>query len=92
MSFSVSLPWGRKFVAYAGEHTLEILTFHFLCFKLVSLLKIAYYDWPAARLAEFPVIGENNTYWWLLYVVVGVEVPLLFTYTCQKIKNRIKPC
>lgn len=92
MSFSVSLPWGRKFVAYAGEHTMGILTFHFLCFKLVNLLKIDCYDWPAVRLAEFPVIGENNTYWWLLYVVVGVEVPLLFTYTCQKIKNRIKPC
>lgn len=94
MSFSASLPWGRKFVAYTGEHTMGILTFHILCFKIVSLLKISYYDWPIARLAEFPVIGENNAFWWLLYMVAGVGIPLSFTYAYQRIKdkNKIRSC
>ena len=88
MSFSVSLPWGRKFVAYAGEHTMGILTFHLLCFKLVSLLKIGYYDWPMARLAEFPVIEENNALWWLLYTVAGVGIPLSFAYMNRKFEKQ----
>ena len=92
MSFSASLPWGRKFVAYAGEHTMGILTFHFLSLKLVSLLKIGFYGWDIARLAEFPVIKENNTGWWLLYTLAGVGIPLLFTYAHEKlfIKERIR--
>ena len=92
MSFSASLPWGRKFVAYAGEHTMGILTFHFLSLKLVSLLKISFYGWDIARLAEFPVIKENNTGWWLLYTLAGVGIPLLFTYAHEKlfIKVRIR--
>lgn len=63
---------------YIGNHTLEILTWHFLSFKLVSLLIIGIYCLPVAQLAEFPVI-ESYAYqgWWIAYLWIGIIVPLL---------------
>lgn len=60
-----------------GRATLTILTFHFLSFKLVSLLKIALWHLPAGSLAEFPVIHAHNRLFWLVYTIVGVLIPIL---------------
>ena len=37
-----------------------ILALHFSCFKLINLLKIHLYDLEIAKLASFPIIGENK--------------------------------
>lgn len=63
-------------LALAGRATLTILTFHFLSFKLVSLLKIALWGLPIDTLAEFPVIHAHNGLFWMVYSVVGVALPL----------------
>lgn len=78
--------WLNRFLVFVGSNTLDILTWHFLSFKLVSLLLIWIYGLPIARLAEFPVIEEFAYQgWWVLYMVVGVAVPLLFVIVCLKI-------
>ena len=59
-----------------GRATLTILTFHFLSFKLVSLLKIALWHLPIGSLAEFPVIHAHNTLFWFIYALVGTLLPL----------------
>lgn len=51
----------KSFFYYVGNNTMIILALHFVCLKLVSLLKISIYGWPIERLAEFPVIEQNNT-------------------------------
>lgn len=70
---------------YVGENTLTILTWHFLCFKLISLLTITIYGMPMEQLAEFPVINEVAVKgWWVLYAVAGIILPLClaqFKYT-----------
>lgn len=56
-----------------GSHTLEILTWHFLCFKVVSLLIILLFGLDMCRLAEFPTIAEfANLGWGWLYVFVAI--------------------
>lgn len=66
-----------RILIYIGEHTLTVLTWHFLCFKLVSLCIILLYGLPVGRLAEFPVIEEYAVSgWWVAYFLVGVGVPL----------------
>lgn len=84
-----SLPWQKlngsfaRFMEYVGNHTLTILTWHFLCFKLISLVIIGFYGLPIERLAEFPIIGEyTNRGWFILYTIVGVGLPLsvIFLY------------
>lgn len=91
-----SLPWHRmkeKFTSsmeFVGNHTLTILTWHFLCFKIVSLIIVVVYNLPIERLAEFPAIGEyTNRGWFVLYTIVGIGLPLLMTYLWGNLKNRI---
>jgi len=69
-----------------GNKTLEILTWHFLSFKIVSLIIIAYYGLSIEHLAEFPVISPYNVQgWWILYFVIGVAVPVIGTVYTDKI-------
>ncbi|WP_294746775.1 acyltransferase family protein [uncultured Prevotella sp.] len=79
-----SLACIKQFLYYAGNHTLIILGFHFLTFKLVSLLIIVLNGLPMAHLAELPVI-ENYKNYWFLYSIVGVIVPLTMSWTYEKI-------
>ena len=80
-----SLPWEKlgngllKFLNYAGSHTLQILTWHFLSFKIISLCIVLLYDLPIEHLAEFPVIESFSNQFWFLYFVTGVIVPLALT-------------
>ena len=78
-----SLPWhhmGQRVKAimhYIGNHTLVILTWHLLCFKLVSLVIIYTYSLPYERLAEFHIIAEYATQgWWVVYLFAGVFIPI----------------
>ncbi|WP_091851509.1 acyltransferase family protein [Prevotella communis] len=67
-----------SFISNIGNKTIEILTWHFLSFKIVSLIIIAYYGLPIEQLAEFPVLRPYNTQgWWIGYLVVGVAVPVI---------------
>lgn len=76
-----SLPWNRltgcaaNLMQFIGNNTLTVLTWHFLAFKLVSLLIIFVYGLPIARLAEFPVITDYTVRgWWVAYLLVAMAV------------------
>ncbi len=69
--------WARKTLDYIGTKTLYILTFHFISFKLVSLIKIWQYKLPISALSDFPVISEHNTFYRYAYCVVGVALPVI---------------
>lgn len=64
-------------LAYIGDKTLYILTFHFLAFKLVSYVYIEYSHLPLDYLAQFPVLETINSWMWIVYTVIGVSLPLL---------------
>ena len=64
-----------KFLVFTGDHTMELLTWHFLSLKIVSLLLVILYGLPIKQLSEFPVIetyARNG--WWIAYFIVGVSV------------------
>lgn len=66
-----------------GNNTLPVLTWHFLSFKIVSLLIIVICGLPIARLAELPVIVEYSTQgWFVLYFIVT----MIITYYISKHK------
>lgn len=79
-----------RFLIFSGDNTLDILTWHFLSFKLVSLFLICFFGLPIERLAEFPVI-EKFAYqgWWVIYLVVGIAVPLAMSLVKEKINRFI---
>ncbi len=77
-----------------GEKSLDIMSLHFLAFKLVSLLVILVYDLPMERLAEYPVLTGIGGAWWVAYSLVGAFVPVGircgYDYIVKCIKNRGK--
>lgn len=70
----------KKALIYVGTRTLYIFAFHLLAFKLVSVLKVVWYDLPWLAVGGHPYVMEpaNNAFWVLLYLLVGVGLPLLF--------------
>lgn len=79
----------RRFLDYTGNHTLGILTWHMISLKIVSLIIIAVFALDIKRLSEFPVI-EEFAYkgWWILYLIVGVAIPLGVEYLLSHAWNR----
>ena len=77
----------NKLLHFIGKHTLSIMIFHFLAFKIVTLIIIYRYKLPLTELATFPVMYEIGGIWWLFYTLVGIFVPLTFPLIWIKIKD-----
>lgn len=78
-------------LSFVGDRTLDILTWHFLSFKLVSLIIILCYGLSIERLAEFPVVADYTTKgWWILYLTIGIIVPIMIGLIFQKAQNGLK--
>ncbi len=79
----------KSTLIYIGNNTLTILALHFLCFKIVSLIIILFYNLPIEYLGKFPVVNEySEKGWWIAYVIVGMFLPILFCAFLDKLKLR----
>lgn len=80
----------RTFV-YIGEHTLYIFAFHLVAFKVVSALKVWFYDLPWEAVGGHPVViaPANNWIWVILYLAAGVILPLLWLKGYRKFAPKI---
>lgn len=76
----------RHIFYYLGQNTMVIFALHMLCFKIGNLFKIIIYDFPMHRLAEFQIIEDNNTFFWVVYTIIGITIPLLFDYIMKQSK------
>lgn len=74
----------KKILYYIGNHTMPILALHLLAFKLGNLAKIWLYNMPIDRLSDHTKIPEHNEYFWILYVLLGISIPLLLNYLYHK--------
>lgn len=76
----------KTLLDYIGRHTLIILTWHYLCFVLVSYFLVIVYGQSVDRVAQRPVILEYaNQGWFIIYTIVGVGLPLLVNYGVTKL-------
>jgi fucose 4-O-acetylase-like acetyltransferase len=71
-------------LTYVGERTLYVLTFHFLGFKLMSLLYICFTGSTMNHLADFPVMSIVPSWFWICYAIGG----LLFSLLMHKLLSR----
>ena len=67
----------KNFLTFTGCNTLDILTWHFLCFKIISFIRIVCDGRSIVELAYFPVIPDAK-FWSMGYIFVGVAIPLFF--------------
>jgi len=77
-----------KCFCYIGKHTLSILLFHFLAFKLITVAQVSIYGLPVYMRASFPTL-YTQWYWVIAYSVIGIGIPLLLEYFYCIIKRRI---
>ena len=84
--------WVMRFLVYTGDHTLYIFIFHIVAYKTVSLLKIWYYGLDPRQIGCHMVIHDysQQDYFWILYTVAGVGIPLLGTWLNEEIRSRIR--
>ncbi len=78
---------------YIGNHTLVILALHFLSFRFVSYIITIVYGVDIIHVAEHPVIknvGALHSYWWVIYSVSGITIPLLLNRLWQVCINLIR--
>lgn len=81
----------KRTFAYIGEHTLYIFAFHLVAFKVVSALKVWFYDLPWEAVGGHPVVitPTNNWIWVILYLAAGVILPLLWLKSYRKFAPKI---
>lgn len=85
----VYLDWKiNRFIEYISKRAVPIIALHFLCFKIVSYIGIIVFKMDHRYLAAFPVLFKNG-FWWLLYSVIGIAVPLALDFIYLKIKAGI---
>jgi hypothetical protein len=79
-----------RFLDYVGRYTFNVLTWHFISMKLVSLVIIYIYGLPIKQLSEFPVIDQYATQgWWIAYWFIGVGIPVGGTYYYHILREKL---
>jgi len=77
----------RRALCHIGDNTLYILLWHIPAYKIVSLLKIHYYGLDPRQIGCHMVIHDYHTdFFWVLYTIAGVGLPLLMLALWRKFK------
>lgn len=63
-------------ISCIGRQSLYIMLFHFVSFKIVTLLQVVYYEYPPYYLAAFPVLHTDGP-WRILYILIGCFAPII---------------
>lgn len=79
----------RRGLIFLGDNTLYVFAFHLLAFKVVSALKVGVYGLPWAMVGGHPVVTEHrDDFFWMLYAIAGVALPLLWVQGWRNLCER----
>ena len=79
----------KSILSYIGRHTISILLFHLITFKIITYIQLLILNKPDYMLASFTILEWKNG-WWLLYLIAGVLIPLLISFVYGKLKSLIR--
>ena len=83
--------WLKRLLVLCGERSLYVYVFHIISFKVVSLVKIAYYGLDPRQIGCHMVIHDHHDdAFWLLYTLVGVALPLLWLWGYRHLKAKVQ--
>ncbi len=87
----------KKALVYIGERTIYVFAFHLFAFKIVSAVKVGVYGLPWQMVGGHTVVNAYTGDWfWLLYTLVGVGVPLgwvaLYRYWSSRADLSVRNC
>lgn len=84
--------WAKNALVYVGDRTLYVFAFHLVAFKVAGMVKIAWYGLPWDSLGGHPYVlnPSNNWFFVLVYVLLGVALPLGVNAGWQKLTAHCK--
>lgn len=83
------LPRVQRVLVYIGDNSIYVFGFHLLAFKLVSAVKVGAYGLPWGMVGGHPVVQTaTDDAFWVLYVLVGVALPLLWVWGWRTLCER----
>lgn len=90
LSFYLEKTAVRGVLYYIGSHTMPILVFHLLVFKILSYIRIQWCDLPIEMLACNKALYSHNSFFFIImYCLVGVVFPLLIDYLIWFCKKKV---
>lgn len=81
---------GHHFIYYIGNHTMPILALNLLALKIGNLIKILIYDMPMDSLSSHTIIYDHNQFFWILYIIIGISIPLLLEHIYMFYTKNVK--
>lgn len=82
-----NVPFKDK-IARIGSRGLDILIFHFLIFRIVTVFFVHYFGLPEEGLKEFPVI-HGSPWHWIVYSIAGIAGSLGIGYALERLKRTV---
>ena len=79
----------QNILSYIGKNSVWIVTLHLFAFRIVAWMQIKYYGLPMSDI-NMVFIPISKPYWWILYTVVGISIPLLFNVLYVSLKTRLE--
>lgn len=83
-------PVATHWLARVGELSLYVFIWHVSAYKVVSWLKIQWYDLDPRQIGCHMVIHDyaSTDLFWLLYTIAGVGIPIAGWYAWQSLKSK----
>lgn len=80
----------KKYFIFFGEHSMAIMCLHMFAFKFVIALQCILNNTNVLQyISSYPVYYANN-YWWIVYTIVGVILPLIIVYFINKLLSFVR--
>ena len=79
----------KNFIQYIGKNTMPILILHLVIFKFVNFFGIIILNMDLNLTGTFPLLFKEG-YWWIIYTILGVAIPLLLNILIKLIINKTK--
>lgn len=79
-----------RVLRYLGTKTLDIMALHFVCFKIVSYIIINVYGLDLSHMGDIPVVFGIGGFWWILYVIVGLLIPVVIRILFEKMRSMLR--
>ena len=69
---------------------MPIFVLNLLSLKIGSLIKVWIYKMQTETISSHPIIYEYNDYYWILYTIIGITIPLFIEATYQHLIKKLK--
>ena len=84
----------NRLLAFLGKHTMGVIFFQFLAFRLVNIVVVWQQHMEPVRIMDFPIVFDSASIWKVLYLLAAFLISILMYQPVEKLslfmKNLIK--